>query len=264
MDSFLNTFPFLGSFQFGWRDFLDVIIISFLLYRVILFVKHTRSLQIILGVLFLLCIYLFAQFFRVEAIYKVLQLFFGSLVLILVVIFQPEIRKMLIIKGRKSSYFKKSKLKDPYFLDRLLRAVEYFSTNQIGMIVAIERNTSIREYADSGTLLDSRVSAPLLVSLFNTASPLHDGAVLIDRDLRIYAAACILPLTSRINLTTKTGTRHRAAIGITEETDCLVVVVSEETGRISFFHDGKQEIVSLENFKSRLENYMFLGQRKST
>ncbi|MBL0691460.1 MAG: diadenylate cyclase [SAR324 cluster bacterium] len=222
-------------------------------YRVIVLVQGTSSVQIMLGGIFLVTIYFLADYFHLIALYYTLDLFFSSLVVILVVLFSNDLRRGLASFNFIGFKWRNISLADPYFFDRLYQACEYFTTHKIGSLIVLEKKHSLKHYAHSGTILNARISSPLLVSIFNKDSPLHDGAILINRKLSLYAAACILPLTARINLNIKMGTRHRSAIGISEETDCLAVVVSEENGCISFFENGKQELIELCDFKEKLK-----------
>ena len=242
--------------QIGLSEYIDIALLSFIFYRLIMLLQGTRTLQIMLGGLLLVLVYFAAVNFELSATYISLNLFFDSLVIIVVVLFSDEIKRGLALLGKGSFLFSRRGVKDPYFFDRLLQACEFFSHNKVGALIVIERRQSLKQYADTGTVLDARISSPLLVSIFNRNSPLHDGAILIDKELKIHAAACILPLTSRIDLKVRLGTRHRSAIGISEETDCLALVISEETGLISFFNDGSQEIVPLDDFKSKMKQQL--------
>lgn len=227
---------------------VDIFILFAIIYRTITLIEGTRTIQVMVGMLMILIIYFLANLFNLYAVYSVLNLFLNSLVVIIVVLFANEIKRGLLVFSHASKRWRKEKLADPYLFDKLYQACEYCVSNYTGALITIEKNQPLRQYADSGTVLNARLSSPLLVSIFNKESPLHDGAVIINKDLKIYAAACILPLTSRIDLKIKMGTRHRSAIGISEETDCLVIVISEESGVISFFEDGRQEIVPLSDF----------------
>lgn len=212
--------------------------------------------QILFGGLFLVFLYLLSISLNLNALFATLNIFLSSLVVISVVLFSNEIKKGLASISFDRIRNNSSKLSDPYFFDRIAQAFELFQNSSIGALVAIERNQSLKQYADSGTVLDARLSSPLLVSIFCKESPLHDGAVLINKKLQLHAAACILPLTSRIDLKVKMGTRHRSAIGLTEESDCLVLVVSEETGKISLFQDGIQRVVKITELKKVLAEVM--------
>jgi len=219
----------------SWTDIIDIILIAFLIYYALSLLKGSRSMQMLIGILILVAIYYISQILQLRSLHWILKNLFGYFVLTIIILFQQEIRMALANIG--IPFFKRgSKAKSDYTEDVIL-AVETLSSRKIGAIIIFERELGLKNYIDTGVPIGAKVSYDLLLSIFIPQSPLHDGAVIIKGD-KIAAAACYLPLTTAAHLAKELGTRHRAAIGITEETDALAVVVSEETGIISFVSEG--------------------------
>lgn len=222
---------------FTWRDVLDILAVSLLFYGVLYFLRITKGLQIFKGVVLLVGFWVLAEILNLKTLLWVFEKLWTVGLFSLVVIFQPEIRKTLSKLGQKTGV---SVIKPvgERVVDRVVRACSFLSERQIGGLIVIERSQSVEGLVEGCVLVDSFVSVELLITLFNPLSPLHDGAVVIRGD-RVLYASCILPLSKSSELPKKYGTRHRAALGISEESDALCVVVSEETGEISLTVGGK-------------------------
>ena len=229
---------FFGLENFGWMDALDILLISFLIYRFLLLIKGTRAVQIALGIVFVVIAYYLSQAFELDTINWLLGNFHTVIVIAIIILFQPEIRRALAQFGKNPlmGFFRSAKQRDT--LEEVVLSIITLASKQIGALIVLERETGLRDYIEGGIKLDAIVSYDLILSIFNPRSPLHDGAVIICHD-RIASAACFFPLTLNPRLGRELGTRHRAALGLSEETDALVIVVSEETGSISLAVEGK-------------------------
>ena len=220
---------------FRWQDILDILIVAFLIYQLITIVRGTRSAQMVLGLVVLGMVYFMASILDLATLQWLLKTFLGSLFLIVVIVFQQDIRRALTRVGK--SPFQKNLDIAGKDLDEIIRAVFYLSKRRIGALIVIERETGLREFVESGFKLNANLSKELLISIFMPVSPLHDGGVIIYKG-QIQTAGCILPLSQNPYINKRFGTRHRAAIGISEETDAVVIVVSEETQEISLVQQG--------------------------
>lgn len=220
------------------KDLVEIAVIAFLIYQVLLLIKGTRGWQIALGITALALFYYLTRLFELRAVQWLLAEFFTYFVFALIVIFQSEIRRGLaeIGRGRFFRRFAPRRTKETF--EEIVLAATTLSSQKIGGLVVVERDIGLKNYIESGIRLDAYLTYDLLVTIFNPNSPLHDGAVIIQGE-RIAAAACFLPLTLDPYLSKELGTRHRAAIGITEETDAVAVVISEETGKISAVFRGE-------------------------
>jgi len=219
---------------------VDILIVSYLFYRILLLIKGTRAEQLLKGLLLLLIFSIGARYLHLEVVGWLMEKIWTMIFIALPVVFQPELRRGLEQLGR-GSFFSTSLARwaEPgMVVDELLEAVSILSRSQIGALIVIERETGIEDFIESGIPLDAVVSSQLLVNLFIPRSPLHDGAVII-RNGRITRAACVLPLSDTPTLDKELGTRHRAGLGITEVSDALALVVSEETGSISLAWEGR-------------------------
>ena len=214
------------------RGVVDILVVAFLIYQCLMVVRGTRAGHILAGILVMLALYVAAVRAGLEALQSLLSLIVPYIGIAIIVLFQSEIRRTLARIGRKRWLGLAGGFRAPEAISEILLALEQFSERQTGALIVLERDIGLRTFVESGLPLDSRISRDLLLSIFQPPLPLHDGAVIIQKD-RIAAAACFLPLTTNPTVSLKLGTRHRAAIGITEETDCLSLVVSEETGKIS-------------------------------
>jgi len=211
---------------------IDILVVAFVVYQCLMVVRGTRAAPILLGIVVIVCLYLLAVWAGLEALHSVLSLIVPYIGLAVIVLFQSEIRRTLARLGRRRLFGLADGFHTPELANEILMAVEHLSQRKIGALIVLERDIGLRTFIESGVRLEAYVSRDLLLSIFQPGLPLHDGAAIVQRD-RIAAAACFLPLTTNPALSRMLGTRHRAAIGITEETDCLSLVVSEETGRIS-------------------------------
>lgn len=238
----------LLSFNFV-SDLLDVLLVAFVIYSLVKLIKDTRASLLVKGVVALVVVYAFVSFFNMEVSKYILGLVFGNLLIILVIIFSPEIRQALENVGRSSvSSFNifGFKNRDESVIQQAIndsinsvcRACSDLSDKQIGALIVFENKITLNEISQTGTLLDAQVTQELICNIFFPKAPMHDGAVVI-KEGRIVAAGCILPLTAKNDLSSELGTRHRAAIGMSESSDAIVVVVSEETGLISVSIKGE-------------------------
>lgn len=224
--------------QFRWIDALDVLIVAFAVYQLLLMFRGTKALQIILG---LALVYLAARIAfegGLMTVNWVLQNLLGVWFLLLIILFQPELRRALASFGLRSRLLRSfARRQEAHIIDELVRTAVSLAGKKIGAIIVLERETKLSDYVDSGVAVDAVLSRRLLESIFYPGSPLHDGAVIVQGG-RVTAASCFLPLALNPDVSAELGTRHRAAIGLTEETDALAIVVSEETGSISFVRGG--------------------------
>jgi diadenylate cyclase len=230
----------LRFFLPGWLDLVEIVIVAFLLYRVLLIIQRTAAMQILLGLLVLAATYLVSQVLRLTLIEYILETVFEYGVIAGLVVFQPELRTTLSRLGQSRLIRLVNPMQEDQLIDEIVRGVEELSRKKMGAIIAIEQEVGLDEYAQSGSRERVTVSSEMLQTIFTPGSPLHDGAVIVVGD-EIRAAGAILPLTQYAVADKSLGTRHRAAIGLSEETDALVVVVSEETARVSVAQRGRLE-----------------------
>jgi diadenylate cyclase len=222
------------------RAALDILIVAALIYYLLKLLRGTRAVQMLVAIALLVLFYRGAQWARLEMVEWLLTTLLPYVAIALIVLFQPEIRRALSRFGRNLSLMKFASHNPKAIYDDIAMAAEYFSHNRIGALMVVERQSGLRTYVESGIPLDAKLSYDLLVSIFRPGSPLHDGAAIIEGS-RVAAAGCFLPLSLNPMISKQLGTRHRAAIGITEESDALVVLVSEETGSISVASAGAIE-----------------------
>ncbi len=231
--------PFGASLSIGWRDIVDVLLVTFLFYNIIVMVKQTRAVTAIYGIVVLIIVYLVSRQVGLTSLTWLLENVLSSLFLLVIIVFQRDIRHALTSIGAKNwlvpSIFRK-KQADPS-VGIISEAALYMAQRKIGALIVIERNVPLGDTMERGVRLDARISKELLINLFWPNSPLHDGAVLV-RGQTILAGGCILPLSTAV-AKRDYGTRHRAALGITEETDAVVVAVSEERGVAAIAVDGR-------------------------
>lgn len=233
-----------GVFTSPWnliRSVVDVAIVAYLFYKILGLIRGTRAEQLLKGLVILLVFSILSGFFKLEMINWLMDKLWIVFAITLPIVFQPELRRFLEQLGR-GSFFHRAIGSEQEEHDEMIReisdAVAVLSRNRIGALIIITRETGINEFLESGTPMDAVLSASLLVNLFVPDTPLHDGAVVVNRG-RIDRAACFLPLSDNLKLDRELGTRHRAGIGITEVSDALAVIVSEETGTISLAQDGQ-------------------------
>ncbi len=235
--------PITEFINIGWMDIIDILIVAYIIYKGFSLVKETRAQQLLKGIIILLVATQISGFLRLDTINFILRTAMEFGMLALIIVFQPELRRALEKVGRSniSTIFRADDKFAAYnvieTVDKLTEAVRELSLSKTGALIVIERETKLGEIINTGTFLDAKISVPLLGNIFFKNSPLHDGAIIMRED-RIVAASCYLPLTDDVTLSNELGTRHRAGIGISETADCAVVIVSEETGKISLALDG--------------------------
>lgn len=224
--------------HFTLLDLIDILIVTFIFYQILKFIKGTRAIQMIVGLAFVLFFALIANIWQLQGLKWIVDGVKTVWIVAFVIVFQPEIRKVLTNIGRTRlvRFFLKETSEET--INELVKTAEELSTKGLGGLMVIKRRVGLKGYLETGKAIEAKVSSELIVTIFSPYSPLHDGAVIIDGN-NIVAAGCILPLSMNPSLNVSVGTRHRAAIGVTEETDAVVIVVSEETREISFANNGK-------------------------
>ena len=220
---------------FRWQDALDIVVVATVIYQLISIIRGTRSVQMVVGLGVLFLIYFMASVLDLSLLTWIMHSSFSSIFLIIIIVFQHDIRRALTQVGQ--SPFQKHGDVLEKDIDEIIRAIFYLAKRRIGALIVMERDNGLGEYVEAGTHLGATLSKELLISIFMPVSPLHDGGVLIS-GRKIENAGCILPLTQNPYINKRYGTRHRAAIGISEETDAVVLVVSEETQEISIVQHG--------------------------
>jgi uncharacterized protein (TIGR00159 family) len=218
------------------KDIIDIALVYFLVYEVIYYMAKSRGGQILKGVIVIAIIWMLSEALGLKTMSFIFEKLWTLGIVVLVIIFQPEIRRALSRLGERTSIQKNSQATQKV-IERIAMACSFLSQRQIGALIVIERSQSLEDIIDGCSYIDATVSVELLITIFYPMTPLHDGAVVIKEDKILYAS-CVLPLSKNKDLPKKYGTRHRAAVGITEESDALAVVVSEETGDISFIKAG--------------------------
>ncbi len=231
---------FLSIPHLSWNAALDILIVAVIIYEILVFIKGTRAVQMAVGLALIIGFFYLSRWVQLETVTWMLTNILPYFVFAIIVIFQHEIRRALARFGQAPLFAGFSSINRNEFYDEIILAVTSLASNQTGALIVIERDIGLKTYIESGIALDAALSYDLLVTVFNSTVPLHDGAVIVQNE-RIAAAACFLPLTVKPRLSKELGTRHRAAIGVTEETDAVAIIVSEETGAISFAHDGEME-----------------------
>ena len=252
-------------FQIGFLtitliDLIDLLLVSWLFFKVYIYFKGTRAGQMLAGLIFLMLSSFLFNAFGLSASSWLVNQFQTVWVVAFVILFQPELRRLLIYVGQTRFFQRIFRVGTSRTILSIVEASVQLQERHWGGLIVIQRETGLRSYKEQGTQLKAEVTAPLLVSIFNPTSPLHDGAVIIQNDI-IDAAACILPLTESSMIDPEMGTRHRAALGITEETDAIVVLISEEKSRISVVEDGRMAHISVDEIGLRkyLNDRMFIA-----
>jgi diadenylate cyclase len=235
------------------RGVIDILLVAVIVYQALMVVRGTRAGHILLGIFMIVALYAAAVWFGLEALRSLLSFIVPYLGFAIIVLFQSEIRRTLARIGRKRWLGAGFRVQET--VNDIVLAVSELQEKKTGALIVLERDIGLRTFIESGMRIDGRLSRDLLVSMFHPQTALHDGAAIVQKD-RIAAAACFLPLTTNPALSLKLGTRHRAAVGITEETDCLAIVVSEETGRISVAAFGElQQGLSLDDLDERINRH---------
>ena len=250
----------------GITDILDILIVTFIIYKLLDFIRETRAEQLAKGLLVLVIITVLSKVLQLYTLHWILSGVMTVGLIAIVVMFQPELRRGLEYLGRsKLSNVLTEVDKDEakHMVGQLVEAVDTMSSSRTGALIVIEREISLNDIAETGTVIDAAVSAQLIGNIFYEGAPLHDGALIIRGD-RLYAAGCVLPLTQNKDLNKELGTRHRAGIGITENSDALVIIVSEETGIISTAQNGKlTRFLDAKNIEKMLYS-IYLEETKKT
>ncbi len=219
-------------------DLFDIGIVALLVYRLILLIKGTRAMQMLTGLGILGIGFFLSSALELFTTHWVLSYFFDYLILIVIVLFQDDLRKALTHVGKNPFFSSSSAEEERAMVDEISRAATRLARERVGALIVIERETGLKNFIDTGSRIDARVNAEMLYSIFHETSPLHDGAVMVTSG-RLAAAGCFLPLSKDPNIDKRYGTRHRAALGITEDTDAIVVLVSEEAGEAHLVKNGR-------------------------
>lgn len=227
--------------QLAWRDAIDILLVTVVVYHLLRLIRGTRAVQMLIGIVLIALAFWVARLAGLDTLGTLLERFLLVLPFAILVLFQQEIRRVLANFGSNPFLHRAGLKRNETVADVLSQTTALLAARRIGALIVIERLEGLRDYSEGGVRLDAEPSADLLITLFSPGTPLHDGAVLLI-DGRVAAAGCLMPLSTRQDLGTDLGTRHRAALGIAEETDALAVVVSEESGSLSLAHDGQLEL----------------------
>lgn len=223
---------------FRLHDLVDIVLVAFVVYRIFMILRGTHAIQMITGLLFLGVFYFLSSYFEMFTVHWILQHFFDYLFIIIIVLFQDDLRRALAFVGKNPFVSTKAEQLDRIVVEEVAKAALQMARDRMGALIVIERETGLKNFIDTGAKLDASVRSELLYSIFIPSSPIHDGAVIV-KDGKIAAAGCFLPLTKNPNVDKSFGTRHRAAIGLTEDTDAVVVLVSEEAGAAYLVKGGR-------------------------
>lgn len=224
--------------DFRWQDVVDILIVGFVVYRLFLLIQGTRAVSMLIGLIVLAAAYQGAQYLELYTVNWILDSLGNVILILIVVIFQHDIRRMLTQVGTGPFYGRMQRLAKGQAIEEITRASVLLAGRRVGGLIVMAREVGLNEYIEGGTRLDAEITKELILSVFLPTSPLHDGALVLHHG-RVVAAGCLLPLTTNPNVSKTLGTRHRAAIGLTEETDAVVIVVSEEEGKISLVREGR-------------------------
>lgn len=263
----MNLLFNIGFLEVGLVDVIDIIFVTFLIVQVYNLMSGSVAIKIFFGFIILYLIYQVVNAFQMELLSNILGQFMGVGVIAAIILFQQEIRKFLLLLGKGAAFDETSLFKNWRFLRSkednsninimpVLEAAKSLSATKTGALIVFSRNSVLKFYAESGDILDATISKRLILSIFNKNSPLHDGAVIIHQN-KIIAARCILPVTEKSDLPAQYGLRHRAAVGMSENTDTLIVTVSEETGQISAVRNGSIfSSLGIPELRKRLNDYL--------
>ena len=256
---FLSMLDILSAMR--WQDIIDILIVSYIIYRIILLIRGTRAVQMLLGIVVITGMYFVSGRLDLLTLHWLLKTFLSSILLIIIIVFQADIRRALTQVGKTP--FHKTHDVALHDLNEIISAAIYMARRRIGALIIIERETGLRDYIESGYRLDARLVHELLISIFLPSSPMHDGGVIIQKG-RIHSAGCLLPLSNNPNISRRYGTRHRAALGLSEETDAVTIVVSEETQEISLVSQGKITTLSDEEALTSRLHEIFINQERNS
>ena len=238
MDGIFEHLVFFGEKFWDYaRIFLDIFLVALIFYLGYKFLSNTRAIQLLKGLVVIIIIAFLAKFLRLDTLDWIIKNVATSLVLTVIILFQPELRRLITQFGQRN-WISNETVKETFSLDELVNALVSMSEEKVGSLIVIERKTALKAYVDSGVAVDASISEEFIRTIFYPMTPLHDGAIIIQQG-RIAGAACYLPLSDSKQLKKQHGARHRAALGIAEETDALVLITSEETGSISLMVNGK-------------------------
>lgn len=257
----------MGFLTIRLLDIIDIILVGYVLFKIYTFIKGTIAIKIFVGFFSVYVIWLVVKALNMQLLSTILGQFMGVGIIVLVVVFQQELRKFFLYLGSKylnknnkyklENIFSTSDSLSKSSIDNLINAIDVFSKNKIGALIVLQKSNNLQTYIESGDIINASISAPILESIFYKNSPLHDGAVIIEGN-SIIAARCVLPLSAKNDLPFKYGMRHRAALGLSEATDAFIIIVSEETGHISYAeYENIIEISSIEELKGKLSDFMF-------
>lgn len=262
----------IGFLEVTWVDLVDISLVSILLYQVYKLIRGSIAVRIFLGLLALYLVYLVVRAAQMELLATILGQFMGVGVIAMIVLFQPEIRKFLLVLGRstefRENFFKtlsnlRHGYQDDFDIAEVMEAATTLKATRTGGLIVFSRDSELKFYGQTGDAIDAQVSKRLLISIFNKNSPLHDGAVIIFKG-RIKAARCVLPVSENDNLPPNFGLRHRAAVGMSENTDTLVLAISEETGKLILARNGKYMTFSnLKEAEKKILEYLHKNEPAS-
>lgn len=248
--------------QLRWQDLIDIVIVSFVIYKIFILIKGTRAARMLIGVGLFLAFSLFSRFFELYTLDWLIQSFWSQVILVLIILFQPEIRKALAQMGETPILHRFSSAEEMKTIEEIVKATQALANKKIGALIVFERDVSLSEYIEIGVPLDAKVTKELLISIFHPSSPIHDGAVIIKGN-KVLAAGCFLPIKLGAELSKTYGTRHRAALGISEETDAVAIIVSEETGSVSIAEKGNLESnLDMEKLRQKLTNIFTTKEKR--
>lgn len=263
----------IGFLEVSWVDLIDITLVAILLYQVYKLIRGSLAMNIFLGILALYLVYLIVRAAQMELLATILGQFMGVGVLAMIILFQPEIRKFLLLIGRtteinRDDFFKtitnwRSEHHDEFDVSEVMEAVKTLKASRTGALIVFSRDIELKFYAETGDPLNAEVSKRLILSIFNKHSPLHDGAIIIYKG-KIKAARCVLPVSENDHLPSHFGLRHRSALGMSETTDTLVLAISEETGRLILARNGKYlRALKLRQVEQKIVEYLHKEEPKN-
>lgn len=248
-------------------NFLDVLLVWYVMYKVLTLIKGTKAVQLLKGIFVIILAKIITEIFGLNTLDWLLEEIIDWGILAVIIIFQPEIRRALEQIGRGKLFQRTTNQQDEQqtrLIEAMKKSVSYMAKRRIGALISIEKDTGLTEYIETGIKMNAEISSELMINVFIPNTPLHDGAVIVQKD-RIAAAACYLPLSESAFISKELGTRHRAALGLSEVTDAIVVIVSEETGAISLAMDGKiDRNLTIDEFADKLRDYWFGPDQESS